>query len=106
MYEILKTQEDCELPALNEISDKLRIDEIIKETNEVLARDNALSKKVAIYLCHNYTGNRLKEIGSHLGISESGVTQSSHRLSTVIEKDRKLKKMITKIKTRLHLSIV
>ena len=58
------------------------------------------------YLCHNYTGKRLKEIGSYFGISESGVTQASRRLSPAIEKDRKLKKKISKIKTKLHLSNV
>jgi REP element-mobilizing transposase RayT len=99
-------KEDRELPSLNEISDKPGIDEIIKKTNEVLSHDNALSKKVAIYLCHNYSRKKLKEIGSDFGISESGVTQASRRLSMVIEKDRKLKKMISKIKTKLHLSKV
>ncbi len=94
---------DRDLPALNELSDKPRIDEIIKKTDKVFARDNALSRKVALYLCHNYSGKRLKEIGSHFGISNSGVTLASRRLSTVIEKDRKLKKKISEIITRLQL---
>ncbi len=68
--------------------------------------NNLTSHTVAIYLCHNYTGKKLKEIGSHFGMSESGVTQASRRLSTSIEKDRKLKKKISKIKTKLHLSNV
>jgi chromosomal replication initiation ATPase DnaA len=70
----------------------------------MFACDNALLKKVAIYICHNYTGKRLKEIGSHFGKRKSGVTLASRRLSTVAEKDRKLRKMISKIKTKLHLS--
>ena len=97
---------DRELPALNKISDKPGINEIIKETDEVFTHDKALSKKVAIYLCHKYSGKRLKAIGSHFGMSESGVTLASRRLSTVIEKDKKLKKLVSKIKTKLKLLIV
>ena len=99
-------KEDRELPALNKISDKPSIDEVIKKTNGVLAPDKALSRKVAIYLCHNYTGKKLKEIGSYFGMSESGVTQASRRLTPVVEKDKELKKMISKIKAKLHLSNV
>jgi hypothetical protein len=42
---------DRELPSLKKIPDKSRV----KETDEVLTHDKALSKKVALYLCHKYT---------------------------------------------------
>jgi chromosomal replication initiation ATPase DnaA len=50
-----------------------------------------------MYLCQRYTGNKLKEIGFHFGIGESGVSQACRRVAHKIEKDKKLKKKIERL---------
>ena len=68
--------------------------------------DPALLKRVQLYLCHRYSGQKLKDIGYHFGIGESGVSQSSRRVKLQIHKDKKLKKKIDKIIQELNLSRV
>ena len=48
----------------------------------------------------------MKEIAGHFGISESGVSKSSSRVSGKIKKEQKLRKQIEKIEKKLNLSKV
>ena len=47
---------------------------------------------------------KLKEIGLHFDIGESGVSQACRRVAQNIEKDKKLKKRIAKIEKQIDLS--
>ena len=62
--------------------------------------------RVQIYLCHKFSGQKLKEIGLHFGIGVSGVSQASRRVALQIKDDKKLKKKIDKIISDLNLSTV
>ena len=42
--------------------------EIIKQTGKVLSGDAALLKREQIYLCHSFSGQKLKDIGLQFGI--------------------------------------
>ena len=79
------------------------IEEVIAEVDAVITDDHALSKKLKIYFCHKYSGKKLKEIGAQFGIGESGVSQSSRRISNEIDKNTKIKKKIDIILNRLNL---
>jgi len=93
---------DRNLPALTELT-KASIKEIIKEMEGVFKGDETLSKKAAIYLCHNYSGRTLKEIGDHFNIGESAVSQTSRRFSIVLNKDKKLRRKMKYICSKLML---
>ncbi|MEA3358514.1 MAG: hypothetical protein U9R17_03780 [Thermodesulfobacteriota bacterium] len=79
---------------------------IIKQASKALNEDASLLKRVQIYLCHKFSGQKLKEIGLHFGIGVSGVSQASRRVALQIKDDKKLKKKIDKIILDLDLSIV
>jgi len=68
--------------------------DIVKEVELVFPEDKVLSRNVKMYLCQRYTGNKLKEIGFHFGIGESGVSQACRRVADKIKKDKKLKKRL------------
>ena len=76
---------------------------IFEEVELVFTQDKVLAKNVKIYLCQKYTGERLKDIGLHFGIGESGVSQAGRRMAQKIEKDKKLKKKIAKIEKQTNL---
>ncbi len=59
---------------------------------------------VKMYLCQRYSGQKLKGIGLHFGIGESGVSQACRRVAQKIEKDKKLKKKIVKLEKQIDLS--
>jgi hypothetical protein len=95
---------DKELPALKELVKRISIQEIFEEVESVFTGDKALARNVKMYLCQRYTGKKLKEIGSHFGIGESGVSQACRRVSYRIEKDKTLKKKIAGLEKKINLS--
>ena len=85
---------DKELPALQELVQKPSMRDIFEEVELVLTEDKSLARNVKMYLCQRNTGKKLKDIGLHFGIGESGVSQACRRVAHRIEKDKKLKKKI------------
>jgi putative transposase len=62
-----------------------------------LGVDPKFDRQVKLYFSHRYTGLKLKAIGNHFGISESGVTQASRRISRKAQTDKKVFEMIDKV---------
>jgi len=54
-------------------------------------RDAGLSRGIKIYLCRQYSGARLKEIGAFFDIGESGVSQASRRIEEKVNNGSTLK---------------
>ena len=99
-------KKDRNLPAMMTLTKKVTIEEIEKGVESVFGVEHALTKQIKLYICHKYSGKKLKEIGLHYGLSESGVSQSSRRISLKIKEDRTLEKEIKKIEDKLNLSRV
>lgn len=97
------SKKDRELPALMELIPKKTIKEIINAVDEVFNEEANIAKKAAIYLCHRYSGRKLKEIGSFFNVGESAVSQTSRRFVTKLSGDKKLKKQIEKLNGALGL---
>ena len=57
-----------------------------------------------MFLCRKYTGERLKDIGEHFGIGESGVSQANNRMARKMANDKKLKERVNKIEIKLNSS--
>ena len=94
---------DRNLPALKQLKGKPSIDQILEITGSVIKENEKLATKVAIYLCHRYSGAKLKEIGKRFGVKESAVSQSSRRLAVEQGKDKKLQIMVTDLVKRFRL---
>ena len=92
---------DRNVPALRGLSPKPPIEEIKKKAEEVFENDEGLAKKVSLYLCHRYSGRKLKEIGGYFGLGESGVSQASRRVRMKIEADKKLRRKVKDIEKRI-----
>ena len=97
---------DRELPALNEITNRPGLDHIEQVVDSLLQPDEKLARQVKLYLCHRYSGKKLREIGKRFGVSESGVTQASRRIRLKQKNDKKFGKLITKTAKTLSLSNV
>jgi len=65
-----------------------------------------MARKVALYVCHKYSGVKLKEIGRNFGVGESAVSQTSRRLSEKLVRDKHLQKKIDELTGKLFLSNV
>ena len=82
------------------------MDYIEQVANATLQQDEKLARQVKLYLCHRYSGKRLREIGKRFGVSESGVTQASRRTRIKLNSDKRLGKLIRKMVKELNLSNV
>lgn len=99
-----RKKKDRNLPSLGKLFEVQSIEEIC-ETIDVLAEGSKkVTKGMSIYICHRYSGIRLKEIGDYFGISESGITRASQRFGDKIKRDKGLKKLLVKAKDELGMS--
>ncbi|MDO9509148.1 MAG: hypothetical protein Q7I97_07410, partial [Thermovirgaceae bacterium] len=97
---------DRDLPALRELSQRPDIEMIKLAAEDAFQERGKLARMAGLYLCHRYSGAKLKEIGDLYGISESGVTQAGRRFEEAMEKDISLGRKIADIRKKLKLSIV
>ena len=70
-----------DVPALNALSSKPVIEDIISAVEFVFIEQPALAKNVSLYLGHRHTAGKHKHISRHLNIGESAVSQANRRIS-------------------------
>jgi REP element-mobilizing transposase RayT len=100
-------QLDRDVPAIRKLTARPTLLDAIIETTGNLTGNNRLSEKSGIiYLCHKYSGARLKEIGKRFGIGESAVSQASRRFMQEMERDKELRELVEQMVGKLGLSIV
>jgi hypothetical protein len=90
-------QPDRNLPNLRKVAPRVTVEKIRETVREQFADDERLAKKAGIYLCHRYSGARLREIGAHFGIGESAVAQASSRFAQTLAEDGELRKRVEEI---------
>lgn len=94
---------DRNLPALQQLVNRPAIGRIIEITEETFGDNERLVGKAAIYLCHRYSGAKLREIGERFGVKDSAISQSSRRFEMELSKDKELKMIIEKLARSLEL---
>jgi chromosomal replication initiation ATPase DnaA len=75
--------------------------DIFTEADEMKIGEKSLSRNVKIYLGHRYSGETLKTIGDHFGISDSAACHASKRAEKRIEQDEKLRKRVEVIEKKI-----
>ena len=97
---------DRELPIFRETMDRPKLEKIEGVVDSELESDERLGRQLKLFLCHRYSGMKLREIGDRFSVSESAVTQASRRIRNKLKNDKKLEKLIMKIIKKLPLSNV
>jgi hypothetical protein len=97
---------DRELPVFRETMARPKIEEIKHVVNSELESDEKLARQLKLFLCHRYSGLKLREIGDRFSVGESAVTQASRRIQIRLKNDKKLNKLVLKIEKKLTLSNV
>jgi putative transposase len=97
---------DRNLPALRQLANRPDIDRIIEAVKEAFGENKHLAAKVAIHLCHKYSGVKLREIGERFGVKDSAVSQASRRFMMELDNHKELKKMVRKVVKNMELSNV
>lgn len=66
---LAEKQADPDIPDMRKITCRWSLEEIVETVKAATKQESRLAKKLSIYLCHRYSGARLKEIGNLFGIS-------------------------------------
>jgi hypothetical protein len=91
-----------EVPALAKLSMRPDLSSIWEEVKRDFGEKTEGSRRVALYICHQLSGLPLGEIGKFFGgIGPSAVTQNTRRLLILLEKDKRLRKAVQRLKERL-----
>jgi len=88
---------DRDLPALKELVERRSPEEIRDMAVEAFAEIGGKARGAGVFLCHRYSGARLKEIGELFGLSQSGVTQASRRFEEAMKVDESLRVRVKKL---------
>ena len=101
---LARKKPDKNVPALTELSEKASLKDIFDAVEAVTDEDPSLARNIKLYLVRRYTGEKLKDIGNHFGIGESGVSKAYRRIFEKIPDDKKLRNKIEEIVKKLNLS--
>ena len=94
---------DRDLPALRELKERPDPEMISEVACKVFSESKRLGRLAGIYLCHRYSGAKLKEIGDLFLLSDSGVTQASRRFEAAMKAEVQLAKKAGEIREILDL---
>jgi REP element-mobilizing transposase RayT len=92
-----------DLPALRQIHVGIGMEPILDLVAGELKNIPAQIKNASIYLCRKHTGEKLRTIGKHFGISDAAVSQACKRFEARIESDQLLKGEIAALDKRIAL---
>lgn len=98
----VKGKEDTNIPALRHFVSRPSPEQIMNEAKAEFADDETLRRQASIYLCHKYSGMRLKEIGEHFNVRDTGISEASRRFVRKLQRDRELGKRVERLKRKLH----
>ena len=99
-------KQNKDLPAVRALAKKISIQEISSIVDNAVGDDTKIARKVKIFLCHKYTGEKLKTIGDIFGIGDSAVSQVSKRFGMSLKQDKRLRDKVLEIEKMISVSIV
>ena len=91
----------ADFPDMRKIACRWSLTEIIETVKGITGQEGRLARKLSIYMCHRYSGARLKEIGELFGIGAAGVSQESRRVAVRIQTESELKKMVDCLREKI-----
>ncbi len=87
--------------ANKELFPRPSIDEVVAEVEAGWAGPEKLARKIAIYLCHRFTGGTLRQIGVRFDLKESAVAQASRRFAGTLAENQDLAAQVATLEKSL-----
>ena len=102
--EHLSAKEPCRnLPALRQFAVRPSPEEIIRVAQDTFGDNAKLVRNASIYICHKYSGAKLKKISQHFAVRESAITEASRRFLLKMEQNKCLQENIDQVKRILKI---
>lgn len=94
---------DRAVPAIQQFKACPEPEEILKAVAAVMGETEKLARQVGMYLCHKYSGKKLREIGNFFNVGETAIAEARRLLSRKMEQDKKLCEVIKKVMAELNI---
>jgi putative transposase len=92
---------DRAVPGIRQFKRSPKPEEILKAVAAVTGGNAKLARQVGMYLCHRYSGKKLREIGNLFGVGETAIAEARRLLSRKLEKDKQLVELVEKVRAVL-----
>lgn len=96
-------EHETDVPALRQLLSKPSPQTILRTVEKDFGTNKKLARQIGMYLCHRYSGKKIREIGELFCVGSSAITEASRRLQGRIEGDAKLKEAIRGVKSKLKI---
>lgn len=94
---------DRAVPGIRQFKSNPEPEEILKAVAAVIGENEKLARQVGMYLCHKYSGKKLREIGKLFSVGETAIAEARRLLSRKMEQDKKLSEEVEKVKAILKI---
>ena len=95
-----------DLPALRQLAIRPSLEEIVTAVDMVFGTDKKMARQAGMYLCHRYSGERVREIGKLYKVSESAITEAARTFPIRLDKSKKLEEEIEKVKAMFKICVL
>jgi putative transposase len=85
-----------DVPAVRALHRRYAVENIIAKAQE-LVDDPKVAREVAVHICHRYSGEKLKNIGTHFEFGDSAVVKVSTRLEARLNREAALRDKVKEI---------
>jgi len=92
-----------DVPALRHLASRPSLEEILRVVDAAFGSNAKVARQAGMYLCHRYSGEKVREIGSRFAVGPSAITEASRLFPQRMEKDAGLLDVIEKIKRELRI---
>ncbi|ABQ27188.1 REP-associated tyrosine transposase [Geotalea uraniireducens] len=94
---------DRAVPGIRQFKSNPEPEEILKAVAAVVGEKEKQARQVGMYLCHKYSGKKLREIGNLFGVGETAIAEARRLLSRKLVQDKKLCAEVEKVKAILKI---
>ena len=92
-----------DLPALRQIHQGVGMEMVLELVDGALEKIPSQIRNTGIYLCRKHTGEKLRTIGRHFGISDAAVSQVCKRFAIRIKSERSLRRAVVELEKRIRM---
>ena len=92
-----------DLPAVKALRNSPEVHNIVDVVANAFNDDYRMIKKMSIYICHQFSGCTLKEIGEYFGVGESAISEHSSRFAMTLYQDQLLAETVAGVLAELKM---
>jgi len=95
-----------DLPALRHLAIRPSLGEIISAVDTIFGSNKKMARQAGMYLCHRYSGEKLREIGALYKVSESAITEAARTFPRTMNKHEEVVEGVEKVKVLLEICVL